>query len=276
MSKKLVMHSGGMDSLAIMMDYINIHGAENVISLGFQYGQRHFKKENEAATRFCEKHGVKRVVLDVPISQIGGCSLIDHSIDVTTDMSQQRSTVVPQRNAIFCLFAAAFAQENDCDTIVHGACIEDYEAYRDCRPVFFNLLEAAIQAGRTNPIKGNEDIVNDIVAAVQSYSHPHDYVIGGVVDGNRLDIKIDTPLINEKKEETVARIIENYGIDCYEDSYSCYNGGDIQCGQCPACVERQVAFFVNAVKDPLPYENPLSVERATCMQNIVDKSLVAS
>jgi len=244
MSKKLIMHSGGMDSTAIMLDYIDVHGADNVVSLGFNYGQRHFERENAAATRFCEKHGVTRRVLEVPISQIGGCSLIDHSIEVTTDMADQRSTVVPQRNAIFCLFAAAFAQENDCDVIVHGACIEDYEAYRDCRPVFFRFLEAAIQAGRTDPIKGSEDISGDRLC---------DSSLDNIIGPEFVDVRIETPLIHEKKEETVARMLETYKVDVYADSYTCYNGVEPSCGKCPACVERLIAFKANNVTDPLNY-----------------------
>jgi len=240
------MHSGGMDSTAIMLDYIDVHGADNVVSLGFNYGQRHFERENAAATRFCEKHGITRKVLEVPISQIGGCSLIDHSIDVTTDMTDQRSTVVPQRNAIFCLFAAAFAQENDCDVIAHGACIEDYDAYRDCRPVFFELLEQAIQAGRTDPIKGAENIKENMWKSGS---------IGdtALVSRDALDLRIETPLINEKKEETVKRILEKHDISVYEDSYTCYNGVEPSCGKCPACVERLQAFKANNATDPLSY-----------------------
>ena len=252
MSKKLVMHSGGMDSTAIMLEYVEKYGAENVISLGFNYGQRHFKMENDAAWGFCKKRGIRRVVLNVPISQIGGCSLIDHDKEVTTDMADQRSTVVPQRNAIFCLFAAAFAQENDCDTIVHGACAEDYEAYRDCRTPFFKLLELAIQAGRTQPVKGSEDITADFglvsLSELTTRNTEHTDKIQ-----NKLDIKIETPLINEKKEETMARVLKKHDVKVYNESYTCYNGQPSQCGKCPACIERKTAFEVNGVKDPLGY-----------------------
>lgn len=240
------MHSGGMDSTAIMLQYIDLYGPKNIISLGFNYGQRHFERENAAATRLCEKHGIKRVVLDVPISQIGGSPLIDRSIDVTTDMTQQRQTVVPQRNAIFCLFAAAYAQENDCDVIVHGACKEDYEAYRDCRSVFFKLLEVAIQAGRTNPKAGSEDIERDFDSPA--------YGLDTLLKGGKFDIRIETPLINEKKEDTMERILTFHDVDVYEDSYTCYNGEELSCGECPACVERLQAFKVNGVKDPLLYK----------------------
>lgn len=253
MKKKLVLHSGGQDSTSIMLDYIAQHGAENIISLGFNYGQRHFEMENKAAYRLCDKHNIIRVVLDAPIGQIGGCSLVDHSIDVTTNMEEQRSTVVPNRNAIFLMIAAAVAQVNDCDVITHGACIEDYAAYRDCRPEFFDAMQLAIQAGLTNTVLGSEDMTEDIASQI-------------FVDGNNqlnmpethLDIRIETPLIKETKDQTLARILRTHDASVYEDSYTCYNGGEVQCGRCPACVERQVAFYINKVKDPLEYENPLS------------------
>ena len=39
--KKLVLHSGGMDSTAMMLDYVETYGPENIISLGINYGQKH-------------------------------------------------------------------------------------------------------------------------------------------------------------------------------------------------------------------------------------------
>lgn len=231
-----------MDSLAIMLEYKDKYGPENIVSLGFNYGQRHFKMENDAATRFCEDFGIERVVLDVPIGQIGGCSLVDHSIPVTTDMSQQRSTVVPMRNGIFLMLAAAVAQVKGCDVITHGACAEDYEAYRDCRDIFFKSMEMAIQSGLTNPLKGSEDVLDDISMHMDGNYREH------------LDIKIETPLIKEKKEQTMARVLKTYGPDIYKYSYSCYNGGSMQCGKCPACIERKHAFDVNSVSDPVGYE----------------------
>jgi len=244
--KKLVTHSGGMDSLAVILDYVEKHGAENVISLGYNYGQRHFKMENDAATRYCKDHGIERITLDVPIGQIGGCSLVDHSIPVTTDMSQQRSTVVPMRNAIFLMFAAAVAQVRGCDVITHGACKEDYEAYRDCRNEFFRLMEFAIQAGLTDPKVGSEKLF-----------YSEEFVtnkIKNISSSTALDIQIETPLVYEKKEDTMARILQKYPVDIYKYSYSCYNGGEVQCGECPACKERKHAFKVNNVEDPVGFK----------------------
>ena len=242
-----------MDSLAIMLEYIDMYGANNIVSLGFNYGQRHFKMENEAATRFCKDFNIERIVLDVPIGQIGGCSLVDHSISVTTDMGNQRSTVVPMRNGIFLMLAAAVAQVKGCNIITHGACAEDEVAYRDCRFAFFRLIETAIQAGLTQPIKGNEDITmgyNDINEEEKS-----DWSTTLQYPKSKLDIKIETPLIFEKKEQTMARILKKHPLYIYKYSYSCYNGGEKSCGKCPACQERLLAFKNNNVIDPLEYQS---------------------
>jgi len=248
--KKLIMHSGGGDSLAIMLEYIEQYGASEIISLGFNYGQRHFHMENAAAVAFCDDAGIERIVLDIPIGQIGGCSLVDHTIPVTTDMNQQRSTVVPMRNSIFLMLAAAVAQVRGCDVIVHGACKEDQAAYRDCRPDFFKFMEMAIQAGITQPKKGNENIVENI-ALVNKDKKYWGEVIG--INDMFIDIKIQTPLIKESKSETMARILSKYPVTVYANSYSCYNGQAMQCGKCPACQERKAAFDANKVKDPVGY-----------------------
>lgn len=249
--KKLVTHSGGCDSLAVMLEYIEKYGKENIISLGFNYGQRHFLMENTAANTFCSDNGIKRIVLDVPIGQIGGCSLVDHSIPVTTDMSQQRSTVVPMRNAIFLMLAAAVAQVQGCDVITHGACKEDFKEYRDCRYEFFRYMESAIQAGITNPQKGHEVVPVDL--ATCSSEERKQYIEALQYPTSKLDIRIETPLILESKEETMGRILRKYPVDIYKYSYSCYNGGAKQCGKCPACQERKHAFEVNQVLDPVGY-----------------------
>jgi 7-cyano-7-deazaguanine synthase len=246
MSKNLILHSGGSDSLACMLDYIDKYGAENIISLGFNYGQRHFEMENKAAYQLCDMFKIPRRVLDIPISQIGGCSLIDKSIPVTTDMNQQRSTVVPQRNAIFLMFAAAFAQENDCDVIVHGACREDHESYRDCRREFFESIEKTIQLGRTNPQKGQE--YDEDILTTWGFNYND-------LKRKNVDIHIETPLINEWKKETMARTIDKWGVDYYKVSYSCYNGESLSCGKCPACVERLNAFKANNAVDPIEYRS---------------------
>jgi 7-cyano-7-deazaguanine synthase len=244
--KVLSLHSGGMDSLAVTLDMMERFKAKNIITLGINYGQRHFKMENEAAVNFCERYKLPRIIIDVPINQINkGRSLTDLSVPVTEKMEEQRTTVVNFRNSIFFLFAAGVALQNDCNYIAAGPNILDLAQYRDCRPIFYKYLQTVIQAGLTQPIKGSENIEVDLL---------HD----GSLPDSKIDIKILLPLINETKIETVNRIINKYGVDIYKYSWSCYNGGigkynGLQCGKCNACVERKEAFLKNDVIDPTGY-----------------------
>ena len=114
--------------------------------------------------------------------------------------------------------------------------IEDKVAYRDCRCEFFNFIETTIQASITNPIKGSERILDDISieSRTNNYRLPE----------QKTDIIIDTPLIYEKKEETMKRILNKYGVNVYIDSYTCYNGNELSCGKCPSCQERFCAHFL--------------------------------
>ena len=41
----------------------------------------------------------------------------------------------------------------------------------------------------------------------------------------------------------------------FEKSWSCYKGGDIHCGRCGTCVERQEAFALAGVADPTQYND---------------------
>lgn len=246
--KKLICHSGGQDSTCIILDYLDKYGAENIISLGINYGQRHFEKENAAAYRLCQKYNIERVILNIPLNETGGSPLTDKNIEMPDNLEDQKKTVVSYRNLIFTSIAASYAQTHDCDTIVLGPCIEDYRNYRDCRPVFYKLLEMVLQAGYTTPIKGSDNFIDDIVIN-PSLGLPNE----------KKDIKIETPLIAETKTETLKRILaKGWNVDNFKDSWTCYNGGGgkyngLPCGTCPSCRERLQAFQDCGHIDPLEY-----------------------
>ena len=247
MDKKVVIcHSGGQDSTCMMLEAIDNVGVKNVYSLGFNYGQRHFCRENEAAIRFCERFNIPRKILTVPLGELTkGSSLTDTSVEMTEDLNMQRTTNVQLRNMMFMTFAAAYAIENGCSEIYHGSCREDEKFFRDCRPIFFKYLEHTIQAGRTLPINGSENMLNDIKS-------------NGFVCPDKIDLKIVTPLIDEKKEETLARILKKHDVEIFKDSWTCYNGGlgkynKLSCGKCCSCQERLAAFDALGIKDPLEY-----------------------
>lgn len=243
--KKLVLHSGGQDSACMLLDCIDKVGADNIISLGFDYGNRHFGKENAAAWHMCREFGILRKVLTIPLGEIAkGSALVDTTVEMTVDMAQQRTTAVQLRNMLFIAFAASIAAENGCNEIYHGSCKEDFLQYRDCRPEFFKWLEMAIQSGLKKPSIGSENVEDDY--------------INGIIPRSRLDIKIITPLINERKDQTLARVLKKYPVSVFANTWTCYNGGlgkyaGLSCGVCCSCQERLESFRLCGVQDPLPY-----------------------
>ena len=54
-----------------------------------------------------------------------------------------------------------------------------------------------------------------------------------------------------RKEEIVARGAD-LGV-AFARTWSCYKGGEIQCGRCGTCVERREAFQLAGVEDPTGY-----------------------
>jgi 7-cyano-7-deazaguanine synthase len=241
--------SGGQDSLAVTLDMIKTYGKENVIGLGINYGQRHFIKENEAAISFCKQLNIPREIINIPIYQINkGRCLTDKNIDIPQEMDKQIDTVVNFRNTIFTTFAAGYALQNGCNAVALGVNFADFQSYRDCRPIFYKLLNLALQAGITAPINGNNFTEQDIVIENNNFYIPDE----------KLDIHFLTPIINETKIQTVKRIVNEYGIEIYKNSWSCYNGGvgkykGLHCSACSACIERKESFDVNGFTDPVQY-----------------------
>ena len=154
------------------------------------------------------------------IRQIGGSSLTDEAIPVTkADLNSTLipSSYVPFRNGTFLAIATGWAEVIGAEKIYIGAVEEDSSGYPDCRKVFFDAFEKALQLG-TKP---------------------------------ETTISIVTPLISMKKSEIVKRSIE-LGAPI-ERTWSCYQSEDIACGECDSCALRLRGFAQAGAQDPLPY-----------------------
>jgi 7-cyano-7-deazaguanine synthase len=65
------------------------------------------------------------------------------------------------------------------------------------------------------------------------------------------EIAIATPLINLKKT-AIIELGNRLGVP-WEETWSCYTGGDVACGVCDSCQLRLAAFAELGLKDPVPY-----------------------
>lgn len=220
--KTLVICSGGLDSVTLA--YKIAADTERTLTrlVSFDYGQRHKKELDYAAT--CAKNlGVPHHIVD--ISAVGkaltGSALTD-DVDVPDGHYAEESmkvTIVPNRNAIMLAIAYGMACSNEDDavaTAVHGG---DHFIYPDCRPDF--LKSFATMQGHAL-----ED-----VAEIQLY----------------------TPYAELSKTE-IAADAHKYGVPL-EQTWSCYKGGEMHCGRCGTCVERREAFDLAGVIDTTTYED---------------------
>ena len=67
---------------------------------------------------------------------------------------------------------------------------------------------------------------------------------------NRIQIK--APLIKASKKEIIR--MGMYNKVKFEETWTCYEGGEKACGYCTACSSRIQGFLQNNIKDPIEYD----------------------
>ena len=225
-NKCVVLLSGGIDS-ATCLAIAKAEGFE-VYALSFTYQQRH-RIEVEAAAKVAQSLGVAdRMVLDLPLGNIGGSALTD-DWDVPKDSpleeisSRIPVTYVPARNTVFLAFALAWAEVLEAPNIFIGVNALDYSGYPDCRPEY---------------IKAFQEMAN---LATQ------------MTVERKAAITIHTPLINLTKSEIILKGT-GLGVD-YSLTHSCYDpapDGEA-CGRCDSCILRRKGFQEAGIDDPTVY-----------------------
>lgn len=226
--KALVLSSGGIDSTTCLAIAVRDYGVDNVVSVIFDYGQRH-DKEIESAKKVAKFYGVSYYLFDVkPLFQYSHCSLMKTGSQVVETSYEEQvasggkiSSYVPFRNGLMLSVCATLAQslwENEeCDIFLgnHGS---DF-AYADCSSNFVKKMSAAIFEG--------------------TYGW----------------VKFISPLCDMTKEQ-VVKLGKELGVP-YELTWSCYEGGELPCGKCASCLERIKSFEINGYKDPVKYKTDL-------------------
>ncbi len=214
--------SGGMDSVTLA--YLLASEDYNLRLLSVDYGQRH-KKEIGYAKGCAERIGASFDLAD--ISGVGrllpGSALTDN-IEVPHGhyaAENMAATVVPNRNAIMLAIAYGVAVAYEAVLVACAVHAGDHYVYPDCRPGF---VEAFDRMQRT---------------AVEGFGDPN--------------LRLHAPFV-EKTKAQIVQIGTALGVP-YEETWSCYEGGELHCGLCGTCNERQEAFRLAGTPDPTEYAN---------------------
>ena len=215
MAKALVLLSGGQDSATCLALAIAEFGAAEVMTLSFDYGQRH-RIELEKARVLAATAGVSYQEVALPF--IGGLShnaLTDNAMVIDAlGPESMPNTFVPGRNLFFLSVAAVVAKQRGIRILYTGVCQTDYSGYPDCRDTFVKSLNVTLNL------------------AMEDY------------------FEIRTPLMWMTKSETVLLMAEMGRLDWYAHTYTCYEGVVPPCGGCPSCLLRARGFDEAGISDP--------------------------
>jgi 7-cyano-7-deazaguanine synthase len=247
-SDSVAIVSGGLDSTILVYDMIDRGYTPHMLS--FNYGQRH-NKELRFAEYTAKKLGLKHDIVDLTgithlisnsaltsrstVEDLHKLAEFSTSFDELDEETKKRiesqraievpeghyaedtmkATVVPNRNMMMLSIAAAIAVNNKYRCIATGVHGGDHFIYPDCRPEFIGFVDDAIITGT----EGFHNFETNEAENIQS---------------------IFAPFITKTKADIAHRGIELKVP--FEETWSCYKGGDKHCGRCGTCVERLEAI----------------------------------
>ena len=219
--KVVALVSGGMDSVVAL--YHAHLESEVVAALSFDYGSKHNSLEIPFAKLHADRLSIPHQVIHLPfINQLFSSDLLQKGGEIPDGhyaADTMKLTVVPFRNGIMLAAAAGFAESAGAEALVIAAHAGDHTIYPDCREDFMTAMGNALRLG--------------------TYA----------------GIQLLRPFITQTKGQIAAEG-GKLGVD-FSQTWSCYKGGLMHCGQCGTCVERREAFTQAGLVDPTVYASQL-------------------
>lgn len=254
MKRAVMALSGGMDSTALLMRLLD--AGYTVDCLSYNYGQKHSIELERAKANilYLLENNIKIEHKIIDLSSAMGVfesSLIEGGEDVPEghyEAEQMKSTVVPNRNAIFASILYGYAlsiatRESVKVEIALGVHSGDHEIYPDCRPEFYHALEHAFAVGNWE----SENV---------SFTLPY-------LDGDKATILQDA-------QKTISSLNLDFNT-IFANTNTSYNPDEHgrSSGRSGADIERILAFNSLGIEDPVEYQtswedvlqNALSIER---------------
>jgi 7-cyano-7-deazaguanine synthase len=200
----IIILSGGMDSTTLLYDY-----QERIaLALTFDYGSNHNAREIPFAQMHCKRLGIPHIVIPLGfMADYFKSSLLAGADEIPEGQyatENMKSTVVPFRNGIMLSIAVGMAESEGLQYVMMANHGGDHAIYPDCRPAFVEAFDNSAKAGTYN------------------------------------GVRLLSPYLKMTKGQIACRG-KALGID-YNETWSCYKGGEKPCGHCATCIERQEAL----------------------------------
>jgi len=218
-SKTVLIYSGGIDSTVLLYDLLN--SGHDVQALSVNYGQRH-GKELDCAKSLCKQLHVEHHVADLTALNplLSGSSLTSPHVQVPEghyEDESMKATVVPNRNMILLSIATGWAMSTGASSVSYAAHSGDRAIYPDCREEFADAMNSVMEIAGWDKVSLNR------------------------------------PFSSLTKAD-IVKLGDELGVP-FEQTWSCYKGGQVHCGVCGTCVERREAFQLAGATDSTIYDN---------------------
>ena len=224
MKKAVLIFSGGLDSVCTA---IYLQSKYELYGITFLYGQK-ANQEIKMAKHFAKILNLKdHKIVDIEFMKefyAQTNALTNSKIHIPEKFDY--IIVVPIRNAVFLSIASAWAFAMGATLVAYGAHKGDKQ-YPDCRPVFSNKLEEALNTGE----------------------------IDGIRLGLRKKITVWSPFTSGFSKSDLIKIgYRKLGNKIF-NTWSCYSNTKIHCGRCESCNNRKAAFSKARIIDKTVYRN---------------------
>jgi len=205
MKNAVILYSGGMDSTVLLYQYRD----HIKLAISFDYGSKHNKEEQKYAKLNCKDLGIEHKVIEIDFNKLGFKSDLLKSGGAVPhghyEDESMKKTVVPFRNGIMLSIATGLAESLECKEVLISNHFGDHAIYPDCRKSFIEPMNKAIK------------------------------------NGTYANVQILAPYTDITKRN-IALFGKEKNIN-FADTYSCYEGDKIHCGECGTCVERKEALL---------------------------------
>lgn len=234
--------SGGMDSTSLLLRLLR--EGKTVYTVGFNYGQKHIveleRAEQNIAYLSQNGYNVSHKVVDLSslMSMFSGSLTSKEKVPIGHyEEEQMKSTVVPNRNAIFSsiIYGYALSLSKELNTSVSislGVHSGDHAIYPDCRPEFYKILNHAFEIGNWD---------TDNVSLELPY-----------IDGDKESILQDAIVSCDELKLNFETIFANTNT-----SYDPDEAGRGS-GKTGSDIERILAFHAIGREDPVEYQDDWS------------------
>lgn len=230
----VLLQSGGLDSCYIAC-LLNRYGFEEIHHVFVDYGQNAVKQELKSAKAIVNAYGGELHEVKLNMPWLSESTLLNgHKVEAPVIERQfgaiRYGTYVPMRNSILISIAASLAEALQIPYIATG--LDGSQnlfgvplgGVTDKHPNFAKMLEKTLSEG----------------SAMKHLRHKK--------------FELITPIMGNEKTDT---ILQAKFINCdLSLSWSCYNDGEVPCGNCGPCVSRQEAFDLLKIKDS-SFSNPI-------------------